>query len=165
MDDLPVCCLLGPEGTGKTTLLEDLEEDFRAFSIAPVWIRLNRDSTREQRRAAIRLFATSPPGTLLFLDGGEILNRFQWWRVKRHARERRLRLIATVHQSRRLPVLHQTAPNWSLAREIITEVGGPALEPVAKSAFDASDGNMRCVFRACYLALSVQRIPAPTLSD
>lgn len=143
-------CILGPEGTGKTTLLEDIHRKVTTMEQNTAWIRLNRDSGIRERKAAVDKLLHPSTGMLYFMDGGEVLSALDWWRIRRSGRTG-LKLIATLHNSRGLDILHRTAPDWPLTKELVTSLHQDArLEEVARSAYRDSRGNVREVFRACY---------------
>lgn len=151
-------CLLGPKGTGKTTLLEDLEPRLQARGHTTQWIRLHLDSPRADRRAATQLLNQLPRHAICLFDGAEILNQLQWLQVRRAARKRGFHLIATLHKPRGVPILRHTSPSWSLAEKFVRQLAGAhsseELVNHAKDSFDLNHGNMREVFRSCYLSLA-----------
>jgi ABC-type hemin transport system ATPase subunit len=158
---LSATCLLGVKGTGKTTLLEDLAEVIESRGQSVHWVRLSLSSSLRERAAALAKLEQLDTHSACFFDGGEVLSRWQWWRVCRAARAQGFVLIATLHQQRGLPILHQTQPNWPLAKRFVQELAGThysqALQVHAQQAFAISQGNMREVFRACYLALAHEK--------
>lgn len=149
------CCLLGPEGSGKTTLMEDLEPFLQAMGFEPRWISLQEEATRSERREALRRLGRYGPADVCLLDGGEVLTWWQWRQVGILARRRRFHLIATLHRERGLPVLRTHDTSWPLARELVKDLAGPEfsleLEAAARQSYEATAGNLREVFRACYL--------------
>ena len=58
--------VLGPKGTGKTTLLEDLEPHFQARGLATHWLRLNEDSSPQERTAAVHAVRALPNETSVY---------------------------------------------------------------------------------------------------
>lgn len=146
------CCILGPEGTGKTTLLEDLDQQLIEMGHETEWIRLNNDSSRAKRNEAMaRLAGAAKSGKIVLLDGGEVLKLLQWWKIRRLGRSG-LKVVATLHRNRGLFVLHRTTPDWSVAKSMVRTLSNRELEDVAAEAFKESRGNVREVFRACYWA-------------
>lgn len=147
-------CILGPEGTGKTTLLEDLETPAQAAGVTIEWIRLSLDSDAEERRLAVDRIDRMNAEQCCFFDGGEVLGWLGWRRLLRTVRNRGCGLVATVHRPCPLPVVHRTAPDLeetvSLARHLADSHWSDELEAAARTAFRHSHGNAREVFRACY---------------
>jgi len=145
--------IVGPEGTGKTTLLEELHARIDAEAHPAEWHRLCESSSRPERAAVVtRLCRTAHTGRIHFLDGGEVLGPIDWLRLRLAAR-RGLRLVATLHRNRGFKVLHETRPDWSVARSLLNELASDdELVAIARNAFEQYRGNVREVFRACYWA-------------
>lgn len=146
--------ILGPEGTGKTTLLEDIEASLRVEGLAIHWIRLNLDSTVDERREAARRVRRMGASECCFFDGGEVLGWLAWRRLVGAVKRNGCGLVATVHRPSPLPVIYRTEADpgrtVSLARELAGEHWTPKMEGVALSSFREGRGNAREVFRACY---------------
>ena len=155
---LRVSCLLGPHGSGKTTLLEDLEDSFKQSKQRVEWIRLNQESSADSREAAIEKLTEYDPKTICLFDGAEVLSWFQWRSICSSAKRNGYTLIATLHKRRSTTVLHRTETSWELTEQFVRQLAGKHasrnLIAHAKNAFDANKGNMRAVFRACYLYLA-----------
>lgn len=147
-------CIRGPEGTGKTTLLEDLEARLRDAGLAIRWARLTLESSRAERAAAMADATALRPGECLLFDGGEVLGWWGWHRLIHAARRSGGSLVATTHRRCALPTVFTTRTDealaLALARELAGAHWGPALEAAARTAFRASGGNVREVFRAAY---------------
>ena len=154
----PCSCLLGPKGTGKTTLLEDLEPLIQQRGLNTHWIRLQVESTQADRTAAIAKISSLNPQDVCLFDGAEVLHLWQWRHVCRTARSNGFTLIATLHRKRGVPILQRTEADWALVELFVRQLSGKhysdPLRDHAQQAFQASHGNMREVFRACYLALA-----------
>ena len=138
--------IVGPEGTGKTVLMEDL------FSAANdgEWIKVREeDSLRTKIHAGRRIWSReSQP---LFLDGGEVLPSV-FFRFKKF---RRPKLIVTLHRDRRsIPILFQTHFDPAIALDLFAFVMNRRANPgeaerVAEVCKEHS-GNMRSVIGALY---------------
>lgn len=149
--------LIGPHGTGKTTLLEDLDQRITQTPEVEIeirWIRLNQESSSHERKQALEQLLNPIAGIIYFLDGGEVLNVFDWWRIKRSLVHKQLRVTATLHKPNGITSLLQTSSDWTLALDCISKILGEApdkaLRTVAKEAFKESNGNIRTTLRACY---------------
>jgi ABC-type hemin transport system ATPase subunit len=151
-------CVLGPQGSGKTTLLEDLEAPLRQRGLQVHWARLQLESSQQVRRHTIAQLQQLGAQHACLFDGAEVLNFWQWRRVCHIARSNRITLIATLHRKRGVPILLRTQPNWALAQQLVRQLSGAhyseQLLQHAQHAFETSQGNMREVFRACYLLLA-----------
>lgn len=156
-EDYRSCCLVGPEGSGKTTLLEDLVPLLQTPSVRIRSLNLQEETTRLEKKRALDSLEQLDQRDICLLDGGEVFSWMAWRRIRRMGRRRRFRLIATLHTSRGLPVLYRTKACWETTSQLVRSLAGPSLspqlEPVARQAFTESSGNVREVFRACYLAL------------
>jgi energy-coupling factor transporter ATP-binding protein EcfA2 len=150
--------VLGPKGSGKTTLLEDLEAPLRQRGLQVHWARLQLESSRQLRAKTIGQLQHLGTQHVCLFDGAEVLNFWQWRRVCHIARSNRITLIATLHRKRGVPILLRTQPDWRLAQQFVRQLAGThyseQLLQHAQQAFQASQGNMREVFRTCYLVLA-----------
>lgn len=141
--------LVGACGSGKTTLLEDLEPRLRAKGFETVRLRLNHQSSHQERWS---LLNTTSRHFLLF-DGAEQLNWVAWqffkWRTRRAAG-----LIITTHKPGRLPTLWNCNTSAELLSEIMAAVlaGSRFTTPPADPAdlFRKHKGNLREALRECY---------------
>lgn len=152
--------ITGPEGTGKTTLMEDLRARLQSRGCPTVWLRLTRDSSPGERRTAVRNLKRMDPEIIALFDGGEVLGRLNWIRLRHFLRRQSIRGVATLHRTRGLPLLHQTTQNLEVAESLVEELVGPEafrpLRPTVRETFTAHQGNLREVFRACYWVCAKQ---------
>lgn len=146
--------IVGPEGSGKTTLMEDLESTVCDAGRQVVWIHLNRESTAEERRIAVRQILQLGAAQCCFLDGGEVLGRLNWWKLSRCSKHLQGGLLATLHKPRFLPVTFATTTDAetciALAQLLAGQMWDEEIAHVAREAFAEQNGNAREVFRTCY---------------
>lgn len=105
--------ILGPHGSGKSTLLATLIPALESRQ-SVVKVALHED----RRDLPISVWSL-PLGTLLVVDGYELLG---WWsrrRLQRLCRDRRCGLLITAHQDLGLPNLISTKVSSDLARAVI----------------------------------------------
>lgn len=148
------CSIVGPHGTGKSTLLEDLQPHLTQHGLQIRHHYLNVQTSRQQRHATLKQIkqANYTPNQCTLLDGGEVLGPFQWRQLLQHIRQHNNHLITTLHRPRKLPILHKTQTDWATAQELIQQLTHHDLEHIAHTAFKQNQGNIREVFRACYWA-------------
>jgi hypothetical protein len=133
--------IVGPDGSGKTTMLEDLAgrlaDRFRVRLVV-------RDNEHE----------ISPPptsfvsGEVVLLDGAD---RLSWprWRMLRWQSRRAAGLIVTSHRDGLLPALIETGTSVRLLRELVGELTDQTPDDLER-LFRRHDGNVRDVLRALY---------------
>lgn len=145
----------GPFGTGKTTLLEDLEPFLKEAGKNTRWIRLNNDSGTQEKRDALRAIGHAGPSDCWLMDGGETLGPLAWLQLMLHMQRTGCGLLATTHGLTPLPTLIRTQPEretvMALAQSLAGNHWSADMARTARHAFDTSRGNAREVFRACYL--------------
>lgn len=157
--------ILGPHGTGKTTLLRAFETAAaaRGLRTETVTLRDGRERFRLpdagllRERCAPRKTAdtqsvsgasrtsgsTAPtaasgaPAPILVLDGAEQLARPSWYALRLRCRVRRIGLLATTHRPLGLPVLYRTQVDEALAARVIDAV--LAQSPAAARLTTSSD--------------------------
>jgi hypothetical protein len=141
------CAIVGPKGTGKTTLLEDLSDHLTAAGRPWRLIRLSAESGRLLPGALDRLGRDE----IILLDGAEQLSAARWallrWRTRAAAG-----LVITTHSPGRLPTLANTTTTPQLLHQIMAELlpGSPPCPRHMDHLFRKHAGNMREVMRDLY---------------
>jgi energy-coupling factor transporter ATP-binding protein EcfA2 len=143
--------LIGPEGTGKSTLLAALAREAERRTLRVQRLTVEHDGSHPA------LAAPAAGEHLLCLDEAD---RLSWWRL--HALRRRCRhegigLLVTAHRPLALPTLRRTSVSPALAVALAAQVlaQSPAL-PLLVRAEEAGDllraqgGDLRRVFLALY---------------
>lgn len=142
--------LVGKEGTGKSTLLRELESVARRLDYEVIHVQLREDS----RRMPPGWWRTTGPcpaeERILFLDGAEQLGRLAFLLLRLRCRALGIGLLITTHHPLGLPALRQHAVDEEQAREITRRVlaACPSAPPLVAPeeitvALKRSAGNMR----------------------
>jgi hypothetical protein len=150
-----VGAVVGPHGTGKTTLFLELRDRLTADGWRVAHLRLNVDAMRGALHGALAQMHAADSRTIVMLDGADLLGTLGWWRVKhRWRRSGAGGLLITSHRTGLLPTLVRTAPTLPLMHELVDELVGPAagesLRPRVATLYEQHQGNMRDVLRSLY---------------
>jgi len=104
--------ILGPHGTGKTTLLRHLAN----------WARLEGHEVMELRGSNLHLIEPVRRGVLVVLDSAEEVGWLRWLSFRLLLRRRQSGLLVTSHRRLGLPTLFQTRMNAALAGAIVARL-------------------------------------------
>lgn len=115
--------LVGPEGRGKTTLLEQLGVRLEGRGLRLRRVTLRRGERRPPREVERRLLEGAGPGDLLLVDGAQELGWWPWRRLERAAR-RAGGLLVTRHRPGRLPTLLRCETSPELLEDLVAELLG-----------------------------------------
>ncbi len=152
--------IVGPHGSGKTTLQRRFAQYFTEQSIPVAWLRLHRESRGDASRQIDLLCRNLRPESIVFVDGAEQLGPIAWRRFL-HRIRRAAGLLITVHRPGRLPTLVDRRPTPELLRELVIELLGDERRADACSLdrlFHAHGGNIRLCFRELYDRFSDERL-------
>jgi len=150
--------IVGPHGTGKSTLMEALAARLEARAWQVRYHRLRRDD----RAVPSSFLAQLGPTTMLMLDSAGCLGPGAWLDVARRSRSSGA-LIITAHRPGRLPTLLRTRIDASLMTRLVEALlGGSSPWPPAEleAMLRAHRGNARQVLRELY-----DRIAASALRE
>jgi hypothetical protein len=151
LEELHWCAsFVGGNGTGKTTLLEQLIPHLEAHGFRPVVFRLQTESgMKEKDRLVEKLRDVKAPGFIL-LDGAEQLSTRQWLPIRGAASEA-AGFIVTVHRTSRLPVALELETSPKLLEGLVENLTGGSLpEGEAEVLFHRHRGNLRECLRELY---------------
>ena len=158
--------ICGPHGTGKTTLLEQLQPRLQRCGRV-CWLTRPPLNRREQSRFLDRCF-DQPASTILLVDSAEQLSCWNWWRLVRESARRNQGLVATVHRpSRLLPTWVRTQTTPDLFLELLAELvplGDENWKTAALNSYQGHRGNIRNAFRELYDRYPFQSTTATTKS-
>jgi hypothetical protein len=143
--------IIGPEGTGKTTLLEDLAPRLDAMGHRTRLVRWQTFDNVTCRDRLERVRQCSQQGEMILLDGADQMPVWAWmifrWRVTR--------FIVTANTPRwATATLIRTQTSLALLDAILAELletdDRLRWQPVAHELFDRHRGNIREVLRDLY---------------
>ena len=140
--------IVGPEGRGKTTLMEDLEPHLRRRGLGVRHLRLTRERPAFDPRWLREFFTATTPTDVLLFDGAEQLSRLGWWRFRRAARRAR-GLVITSHRAGMLPTLVECETDAHLLGDIARDLAPGSAEDGAE-LFARHGGNVREALRELY---------------
>ena len=132
--------IVGPEGHGKTTLLEDLAVQLEARGYRVILERVTRDRPRV---SLPRISSTD----FVLIDGADLLPRGRWLRALWNTRGT-AGLVVTAHRAGLLPTLHLAQTSPGLFSGIVATLDGSA--GPAEDLFRRHGGNVRTALRELY---------------
>lgn len=144
--------LVGPHGSGKTTLMEELRERL-AGDGRRVYSMFVNDTFPLTKTACNELFRELTPGGVVFLDGADLIGRFRWWRFRARVFAGGSGLVITTHKSGMLPTLLECRTSPELLRVLAEELtGDPKMlsEEKLEELFLRNNGNIRDCLRDLY---------------
>ena len=135
--------IVGAQGTGKTTLLNELSLKLRDLDFKPVFARASAALVHD-------LLARIEPNQVILLDSAEQLPRRLWWELVWRTRGL-CGLVVTVHRRCLLPTWIRCNSSPELAGNLLRELGVADLDSATlASAFARHRGNIRDLFRSLY---------------
>jgi hypothetical protein len=139
--------IVGPHGSGKTTLIGSLIPRLEQRRFIIHHARLTESTAqlaRDWRDAAMQ----ADHHTIIILDGAERLGAWSWRSLVRRAR-RAAGLIITTHRPMRLPTWVRTQTSADLLARLI-RILDPRCTIDPGSLFCHTRGNLRHALRLCY---------------
>ena len=113
--------IVGPEGTGKTTLLEDLQYALQRQGLPTRMVFVN-DTSPLDRRMRRQLISQLESEEIVLLDGADAIGRVMWTFLRRHILRHAAGLVITTHRPGRLPTLIDCTTTPDLLNTIVTEL-------------------------------------------
>lgn len=144
--------IVGPQGHGKTTLLEDLSARLEKNGFQVYWLRFNRQNRSLSGSMWQNVFNELHGKTVICVDGAEQLSFWQWRRLKQRSKQA-AGLLITAHQAGMLPSLVQCKTTPELLANIVAQlVNEPSdqLRTISNKLFEKHDGNVRDALRELY---------------
>ena len=140
---------IGPDGSGKTTFLEDLKQQLKERGIKTQSIFVTMDIKVSWKQIKQTLDARA--FDVLLLDGADHLNRMTWYRLKRRILRIKKGLVITSHKPDMLPTLMRCSTSIPLLQNIVSQLAPEyAQPPQIEKLFTRHEGNIRNALRTLY---------------
>jgi hypothetical protein len=144
--------IIGPNGSGKTMLLEQLQQTFERRGVPTKLIFVN--DTSPLTPAQCRKFLSElSPQELVLLDGADAIRRSCWLLFRRHTIRHAAGLVVTSHRPGLLPTLVECAPTPALLQQIVDELAPPdhcVAPALLDDLYRRHEGNLRTCLRDLY---------------
>jgi hypothetical protein len=142
--------IVGPEGRGKTTLLEDLGGKLSAAGWGVKQVGVSRGRRTLSRASLRECFGTVSRRDVILLDGAEQMPRLAWWDFLRRS-SRAGGLVITSHRPGLLPTLVACETSVELLRGIVDQLApGAGSGDGLEALYARHGGNLRDALRALY---------------
>ncbi|HEY5753647.1 MAG TPA: hypothetical protein VIT21_10895, partial [Chthoniobacterales bacterium] len=142
--------IIGPHGTGKTTLLEQLAPRLATLGFKPHLVTLNTTSSLGDKRDLIQAVRGFRSHDFLLLDGEEQLLLAQFFALK-NAAKKCGGMITTRHRRGSLPAIFETQPTAALLRGLVVRLTGATLdEKESVALLSRQRFSIRDCFRELY---------------
>lgn len=144
--------IVGPHGSGKSTLIALLVKQANRFGISPHLFSLHDKQRAMPTGWKQDVWDQFEPGrkTMVIVDGFEQLSRFARWRLRRTCSLKKWGLLVTAHTTVDLPTLYRTATSMQLTLLLVDSLqqGSPlSISPAQiEQAYQRHNGNLRLVF-------------------
>jgi hypothetical protein len=160
--------VVGPHGTGKSTLIRALLPGMQQRGWRPLLIQLSAQERRLWRAGGVSpllftVLAEEGPRVLV-IDGYEQLGWCVRWRLKRACRRGGHGLVVTAHTGVGLPELYRTRVDAALARRVVRALVREDQRSLGNEVdlgalVQAHAGNLRAVLFALYDLYEQRRRP------
>ncbi len=141
--------IVGADGTGKTTLIEDVARRLteQGLSCRSIFVTMDVPAPSGQ----IKKILDGEAFNVLLIDGADHLKRFVWRRIKRKINRRNMGLVITSHRPHMLPTLIECSTTPKLLKEIVAGLSRQTanIEPI-ENLYHRHRGNIRNALRELY---------------
>jgi hypothetical protein len=144
--------IIGPQGSGKTMLLEQLQQALEHRGVRTQLLFVN-DASPLTPAQCRQFLSDLSPRELVLLDGADAIRRSSWLLFRRHTVRHAAGLLITSHRPGLLPTLVECTPTSALLQEIVADLAPPN-RPISPTLladlYRRHDGNLRACLRDLY---------------
>jgi len=141
--------IVGTDGTGKTTLIEDLHHRLTRQGLNCRNIFVTMDITVPHRK--IDKLLRDDTCEVLLIDGADHLDYFTWRRIKKTTTRTNTGLVITSHKPHMLPTLIECTTTPQLLFDITNTLDPEtATSPLTEALYHKHRGNIRDALRELY---------------
>jgi hypothetical protein len=150
--------IVGLEGTGKTTLLEDLQPALERRGRRTRMVFVN-DTSPLDRRACHQLLSRLASDEVVLLDGADAIGYTMWLSLKRRILSHAAGLVITTHCLGRLPTLIHCTTTPELLADIVADLLPQHPDDEAlHQLYHHHQGNIRNCLRDLYDRCACDRV-------
>jgi len=137
--------IIGPHGSGKSTLVAELLAALGHAGKRPLLVALH-DGERSMPRDWVSQARALSAG-IVVVDGYEQLSYLSRWRLNARCRRHGWGLLVTSHKDVGLPTLSTLAPDLPTAQQVVERLLSSGIDTISRETvaecFASTDGNMR----------------------
>jgi hypothetical protein len=144
--------IVGTHGSGKTTLMKELEKKLQIHGIQTKTIFISNDVDLPWRIIQDKA-ASVPAGGVLFFDGACHLSRWRWRQLRRQAQRQKISIVVTSHYEGLLPTLVCCQPRPETLAGLVKQLLGDLHtdeQAECVKLFQMHRGNIRDCLRQLY---------------
>jgi hypothetical protein len=142
--------IVGPHGSGKSTVMEQLVPRLEERGFVPHLMILNAESKAANKDAVLAEVRRLRAPDFLLLDGAEQMSTRQWLPL-RAVVDQLAGCVVSVHRTGRLPTVLETETSPALLEDIVAELTGSRLPAGEAAAIHLRNrGDIRSCLRELY---------------
>jgi hypothetical protein len=144
--------IIGPQGSGKTMLLEQLQQALERRGQRTKLVFVN-DTSPLTPAQCHQFLSDLSPQELVLLDGADVIRRSSWLLFRRHTVRHAAGLLITSHRPGLLPTLVECSTTPALLQQIVADLTPPD-RPISPALladlYTCHNGNLRACLRDLY---------------
>lgn len=147
--------IVGPCGSGKTTLCEDLQIRLRleGMQTQQLFVSMDIHMTWQDIQCVLAL-----PFDVILVDGADHMSWLTWQRLKHYVLSKKRGLVVTTHRPGLLPTWYECLTSLALFERIVDHLNpDQSIHPEhIRESYDRWQGNIRDALRELYDLVSIE---------